>query len=329
MNAQATDRRLVAGAFGGPEVITAEPLADGPVAPGLVRVRHRAIGVNFIDTYHRSGLYPQPLPASLGVEAAGVVEAIGAGVEGIGIGRRVAYVTAGPGAYADRIDIDPALLVALPDSLDDETAAAVMLKGLTVQTLAKGCARMEAGQSALVHSAAGGVGRLMVQWLAAIGVRVIAHAGTAEKAAIARSLGAEAALHGPYDGLAAAVRTANGGEGVDVVFDGVGAASWEASLDALRPRGLMVSFGNASGPVPPMSPLELARRGSLFLTRPRAFDYIATRAELDAAADDLFAMIASGRLSVEIGLRLPLAEAAEAHRALEGRRTTGSIVLIP
>ncbi|KQX21526.1 MULTISPECIES: quinone oxidoreductase family protein [unclassified Sphingomonas] len=329
MNDPAADRRLVAGAFGGPEVIMAETLADRPVAAGLVRVRHRAIGVNFIDTYHRSGLYPQPLPAPLGVEAAGVVEAIGAGVEGTEIGRRVAYVTASPGAYANRIDIDPALLVALPDSIDDETAAAVMLKGMTVQTLVKGCARMEAGQCALVHSAAGGVGRLMVQWLAAIGVRVIAHAGTAEKAATARRLGAEAAFHGPYDGLAAAVRAANGGKGVDVVFDGVGAASWTASLDSLRPRGLMVSFGNASGPVPPMSPLELAGRGSLFLTRPRAFDYVATRAELDAVAADLFAMIASGRLSVEVGLRLPLAEAAEAHRALEGRRTTGSIILIP
>lgn len=329
MNDPATDRRLVANAFGGPEVIIAEPLTDGPVAAGRVRVRHRAIGVNFIDTYHRSGLYPQPLPAPLGVEAAGVVEAVGAGVDGIEVGRRVAYVTAGPGTYADRIDIDPALLVHLPDSVDDETAAAVMLKGLTVQTLAKGCARMEAGQSALVHSAAGGVGRLMVQWLTAIGVRVIAHAGTAEKAAIAAGLGAEAALHGPYDGLAAAVRAANGGEGVDAVFDGVGAASWEASLDALRPRGLMVSFGNASGPVPSMSPLELAKRGSLFLTRPRVFDYISTRAELDAAATELFAMIAGGRLSVEIGLRLPLSEAADAHRALEGRRTTGSIVLIP
>jgi NADPH2:quinone reductase len=323
------DYRLVARAFGGPEVIDAEPLTDAPVAAGQVRVRHRAVGVNFIDTYHRSGLYPQKLPAPLGVEAAGVVEAVGAGVAGVQVGQRVAYTALTPGAYASRIDIDPALLVALPDGIDDEMAAAVLLKGLTVQALLKGCARVEAGQTALVHSAAGGIGRLMVQWLAALGVRVIAHAGTAEKAAIATALGADVALHGAFDGLAAAVRDATGGKGADVVFDGVGAASWEASLDCLRPRGLMVSFGNASGPVPPMTPLELAKRGSLFLTRPRFYDYVATRAELDAAAADLFAMIAAGKLSVEIGLRLPLREVAEAHRALEGRRTTGSIVLLP
>jgi len=324
-----SDYRLVARRFGGPEVIEAEPLGDGPVPPGQVRVRHRAIGVNFIDTYHRSGLYPQNLPASLGVEAAGVVESVGAGVEGFAPGARVAYSNAVPGAYATRIDIDPAQLVALPDDIDDETAAAVLLKGLTVQTLVTACARMEAGQTALVHSAAGGVGRLMVQWLTAIGVRVIAHAGTDDKAAIARGLGAETALHGPFATLAEEVRRANGGKGVDTVFDGVGAASWEASLDCLRPRGLMISFGNASGPVPPASPLELARRGSLFLTRPRVYDYLTTRSDLDAAATELFGLVRSGRLLVEIGLRLPLEKAAEAHRALEGRRTTGSIVLFP
>jgi NADPH2:quinone reductase len=324
-----SDHRLVARRFGGPEVIEAEPLADTPVAAGKVRVRHRAIGVNFIDTYHRTGLYPQPLPAPLGVEAAGVVEAIGAGVAGAMVGQRVVYMAAQPGAYATWADVDPAILVALPDAIDDETAAAVLLKGITVQTLVHGCARMEAGQTALVHAAAGGVGRLMVPWLAAIGVRVIAHAGSADKAAIARGLGADVALDCPYGELAAAIRAATDGRGVDVAFDGVGAASWEASLDSLRPRGLMVSFGNASGPVPPTSPLELTRRGSLFLTRPRAFDYVATRAEMDAAAAHLFAMITSGKIAVEIGLRLPLDQAAEAHRALEGRRTTGSIVLLP
>lgn len=244
-----TDYRLVARGFGGPEVIAAEPFDDGPVAPGKVRIRNRAIGVNFIDTYHRSGLYPQPLPALLGVEAAGVVEAVGEGVAGIEAGQRVGYAVAQPGAYASRIDLDPARLIALPESIGDEMAAAVLLKGLTVRALVGGCARMEAGQSALVHSAAGGVGRLLVQWLTAIGVRVIAHAGSSEKAGIARGLGAEIALHGPFDALAAAVREATGGKGVDVVFDGVGAASWEASLDSLRPRGLMVSYGNASGPV--------------------------------------------------------------------------------
>lgn len=324
-----SDHRLVARRFGGPEVIEIEPLTETPLAADRVRVRHRAIGVNFIDTYHRTGLYPQPLPAPLGVEAAGVVEAIGAEVTGIKVGQRVTYVAAQPGTYASRGDVDPEVLIALPESIDDETAAAVLLKGLTVQTLVHGCARMEAGQTALVHAAAGGVGRLMVPWLAAIGVRVIAHAGSAAKAAIARGLGADVALDCPYGDLAGAVRATTGGRGVDVVFDGVGAASWEASLDSLRPRGLMVSFGNASGPVPPVSPLELTRRGSLFLTRPRSFDYLATRAELDAAAADLFAKLATGALMVEIGLRLPLDQAAEAHRALEGRRTTGSVILLP
>ncbi len=323
------DYRLVARQFGRPEVIAAEPLATGPVAPGMARVRHHAVGVNFIDTYHRSGLYPEPLPAALGVEGAGVVEAVGDGVNDLSRGDRVGYVLAQPGSYASRADVPAARLIRLPDSIDDETAAAVLLKGLTVQMLVMGCARIEAGQSALVLAAAGGVGRMLVQWLAAIGVTVIAHAGSAGKAAIARDLGAAHALHGPFDTLAAEVRAATGGRGVNVVFDGVGASSWTASLDSLRPRGLMISFGNASGPVPPLSPLELTRRGSLFLTRPRLFDYIETRAELDAAAGALFAMLASGRLSVEIGLRAPLTDAANVHRALEGRQTMGSIILIP
>lgn len=323
------DYRLVARQFGGPEEIAVEPLPDLPVAPGLVRVRLSAIGVNYIDTYHRSGLYPQPLPAALGLEAAGVVEALGDGVDLVSPGDRVGLVLAKPGTYASWIDVAPSQLLRLPDAIDDETAAAVLLKGLTVQTLVTGCARVEPGQSALVLAAAGGVGRMLVQWLAAIGVTVIAHAGSAEKAAIARGLGAAHALHGPFETLADAVRTANGGRGVDVVFDGVGAASWTASLDSLRPRGLMVSFGNASGPVPAFTPLELTRRGSLFLTRPSLFAYIESRAELDAAAAELFAMLASGRLTVEIGLRAPLSEAADVHRALEGRRTTGSIILLP
>lgn len=324
-----TDYRLVARAFGGPEMIEAEPLADTPVAPGLARIRHRAIGVNFIDTYHRSGLYKQPLPAPLGTEAAGVVEAIGAGVTAVAVGDRVAYASGQTGSYATRNDVPADRLVRLPDSIGDDVAAAVMLKGLTVETLISQCARIEAGQSALVHAAAGGIGRLMTQWLAAIGVTVIAHAGSAEKAAIAKGLGAATALHGPFETLAAEVRAANGGEGVDVVFDGVGAASWTASLDSLKPRGLMISFGNASGAVPPVSPLELTSRGSLFLTRPRLFDYIATRAELDRSAEALFAMLAAGKLDVEIGLRAPLKDAAEAHRALEGRKTTGSVILLP
>ena len=323
------DYRLVAQAFGGPEVIVAEPIAAQPVLAGKARVRHRAIGVNFIDTYHRTGLYPQPLPAALGVEAAGVIEALGDGVANLSVGQRVAYASSAPGSYASWRDVDADRLLVLPDDIDDETAAAATLKGLTARTLIFGCAQMAAGQSALVHAAAGGVGRLLVQWLAAIGVSVIAHSGSPEKAAIARGLGADHSLDCSYEALSAEIRAATDGRGVDVVFDGVGAASWEASLDSLRPRGLMISFGNASGPVPPVSPLELARRGSLFLTRPRLFDYIADKAERDAAAAALFATIGAGKLDIEIALRLPLDRAAEAHRALERRHTSGSVILIP
>jgi len=323
------DHRLVVRDFGGPGAIEVEPLGAEPVAPGRVRVRHRAVGVNFIDIYHRMGLYPQPLPAALGVEAAGVVEALGEGVTGLSIGQRVAYVVQQPGSYATRNDIDADRLLALPDMIDDVTAAAGLLKGLTTETLIHSCARIATGQSALVHAAAGGVGRLLVQWLAAEGVRVIAHAGSAEKAAIARDLGADLALHDDYATLASTIRDATGGRGVDVVFDGVGAASWTASLDSVARRGLMISYGNASGPVPPIAPLELSARGSLYLTRPRLYDFVAERSELEASANALFAMIVSGKIDVEIGLKLPLAGAADAHRALEGRRTTGSIVLIP
>lgn len=323
------DYRLVATRFGGPEVIAAVPLAAGPLAAGMARVRHHAIGVNFIDTYHRTGLYPQPLPARLGVEAAGVVEALGDGATGPCIGQRVAYAIGQPGSYASWNDVPADRLVALPDTLDDATAAAALLKGLTAHALIFGCARIAAGQSALVLAAAGGMGRMLVQWLASIGVRVIAHSGSVEKAAIASGLGADVSLHGGFDSLAARVREATGGRGVDVVFDGVGAVSIDASLDALARRGLMISFGNASGPVPPVSPLALNRRGSLFLTRPSLFDYVAERAELDAAASALFAMIAAGRLNIEIGLTRPLVDAAEVHRLLEGRQTTGSVILLP
>ncbi|MGC6329970.1 quinone oxidoreductase family protein [Rhizorhabdus sp. FW153] len=322
-----SDFRLVAPAFGGPEVIEAVALEPIALSPGKVRVRHHAVGVNFIDTYHRTGLYPQPLPAGLGVEAAGVVEAVGEGVSGWQAGDRVGYAIATPGSYASWQDVDASRLLALPDTIDDETAAAILLKGLTVESLVNGCAHVQPGQSALVLAAAGGVGRMLVQWLSAIGVRVIAHAGSAEKAAIASALGASTSIDCPFEDLAATVRAANGGKGVDVVFDGVGADSWTASLDSLRPRGLMVSFGNASGPVAPFTPLELAKRGSLSVVRPRLYDYITERSELEASAAALFAMVADGRVKVEIGLRMPLAEAADAHRALEGRATTGSVIL--
>lgn len=324
-----SDYRLVMRRTGGPEVIEREAVGDLVPGPGEAVVRHGAIGLNFIDTYRRSGLYPIELPAGLGSEAAGVVEAIGEGVTTVAPGDRVAYATGPLGAYATVRTMPADVLVRLPDAIDDRTAAAVMLKGLTADMLIGPCGKVQAGQTVLVHSAAGGVGALAVPWLKAIGATVIAHAGTAEKAAKAQAAGAEHALSCPFEQLADAARDLTGGRGVDAVFDGVGQASWEASLGSLARRGLMISFGNASGAVPPVAPLVLSRHGSLFLTRPTLFDYIATPDERDAAVERLFAMLVSGRLPVEIGQTFALADAAEAHRALESRRTTGSTVLLP
>jgi NADPH2:quinone reductase len=319
--------RLVIRRTGGPETIEAEPL--GPLAPrpGEALVRHEAIGLNFIDTYHRTGLYPLPLPSGLGSEAAGVVEEAGEGVS-LPAGTRIAYAAGPPGAYATHRLIAADRLVRLPDTIASETAAAIMLKGCTAEMLIERCAKIQAGDWVLVHAAAGGVGSLLVPWLKAIGARVIAHAGSEAKAAAARTLGADHALTCPFERLAEEVKALSGG-GVASVFDGVGAASWAASLASLERRGLMVSYGNASGPVPPLSPLDLARGGSLYLTRPTLFDYIATPDELQASAARLFEMIGSGAVPVRIGARFPLREAAEAHRALEARQTTGSTLLIP
>jgi NADPH2:quinone reductase len=320
--------RLIIRRTGGPEVIEREPI--GPLAPGAgeVLIRHEAIGLNYIDTYHRSGLYPLRLPSGLGSEGAGVVEAAGAG-SGFAEGERVAYAIAPPGAYATHRLIAADRLVRLPDALGAETAAAAMLKGCTAEMLVERCARVRPGEWVLVHAAAGGVGSILVPWLKAVGAKVIAHAGTAGKAAVAAEIGADHTLSCPFEELAAEVREITGGAGVRTVFDGVGAASWGASLASLARRGLMVSYGNASGPVPPFSVLELARGGSLFLTRPTLGDYVATGEELQASAARLFAMIGAGAVKVRIGARFPLGEAAEAHRALEARATTGSTLLIP
>lgn len=320
--------RLVIRRTGGPEVIEREPL--GMLTPGLgeVLIRHTAIGLNYIDTYHRSGLYPLELPSGLGSEGAGMVEEVGEGVA-FRPGDRVAYPAAPPGAYATHRLVAADRLVALPEDISFETAAAAMLKGCTGEMLIERCAQVGEGEWVLVHAAAGGVGSILVPWLKAIGARVIAHAGSAEKAALAAGAGAEQALSCPFDELAEKVREITGGAGVRVVLDGVGAASWEASLASLGKRGLMVSYGNSSGPVPPFSPLVLARGGSLFLTRPTLFDYIARPDELQASAARLFEMIRSGAVPVRIGARFALAEAAEAHRALEARATTGSTLLIP
>jgi NADPH:quinone reductase len=320
--------RLVIRHAGGPEVIEREPLAALTPGPGEVLIRHAAVGLNYIDTYHRSGLYPLDLPSGLGSEGAGVVEEVGEGVA-FRPGDRVGYPAAPPGAYATHRLIAADRLVALPEDISFETAAAAMLKGCTAEMLIERCARVEPGEWVLVHAAAGGVGSILVPWVKAIGARVIAHAGSAEKAGLAAEAGAEHALSCPFGELAETVREITEGAGVRVVLDGVGAASWEASLASLAKCGLMVSYGNASGPVPALSPLVLARGGSLFLTRPTLFDYVARPEELQASAARLFEMIRSGAVPVRIGARFPLAEAAEAHRALEARATTGSTLLIP
>lgn len=321
--------RLVIRATGGPDVIEREEL--GPLSPGPdeVLVRHEAIGLNFIDTYHRAGLYPLALPSGLGSEAAGIVETVGANVADFAAGDRVGCFSGALGAYATHRLVPAARLIKLPDGIDSETAAATMLKGCTAEMLIERCARVEAGQKVLVHAAAGGVGSLLVPWLKAIGARVIAHAGTPEKARIATELGADHALDCPMDELAERVRALTGSAGVELVLDGVGAASWKASLASLARRGLLVTYGNASGPVPPFTALDLTRAGSVFVTRPTLFDYVATPEEMRASAARLFQMIAKGAVPVRIGARFPLAEAAEAHRALEARRTTGSTLLIP
>ncbi len=313
---------------GGPEVLRLEEVSVGDPGPGEARVRHAAVGVNFIDVYHRTGLYPLPLPATLGVEAAGTVEAVGPGVTLVAAGDRVAYV-ATPGSYAQARIVAADRLVKLPAGLDDRTAAAIMLKGLTVRSLVRRTHAVQAGETVLVHAAAGGVGLLMVQWLKALGATVIGTVGTDAKAEIARRHGCDHAIVYTREDFAKRVREITGGAGVPVVYDSVGKATFEGSLDALAPLGLMVTFGNASGSVPPLDVGTLAKKGSLFLTRPTVFSYVARREDLERAAAELFEVVASGKVKVEIGGAWPMAEAAEAHRALEARRTTGSLVLLP
>lgn len=294
---------------------------------GSVLVRQRAIGLNFIDTYRRSGLYPVELPAGLGTEAAGVVEAVGTDVQDFIPGDRVAYATGPIDAYATARVIAAEHLLLLPDGVADETAAAGTLKGMTACFLVEDCARVRAGQTVLVLAAAGGVGSILVQWLAQIGAVVIAHAGSPEKADRATALGAAHALSCRWDDLAAAVRDFTGGRGVDCVFDGVGADSWRASLASVARRGLLVTYGNASGPVPQFDALALMRAGSIFVTRPTLGDYAATAQERRALGARLYERIASQGLVIPIGQRFALDQAAEAHRWLEARTTHGSTIL--
>ncbi len=312
---------------GGPEVLGIEDIDLAAPGPGEVLLRHTAIGLNFIDTYHRTGLYPLSLPSGIGLEAAGVIEAVGPGV-GFVPGTRVGYCWGPIGACASHRLIAADRLVALPDGVSDEVAAAVLLKGCTTEFLVERCAAMEAGQWALVHAAAGGVGQLLVQWLKHIGAKVIAVAGSAEKLAIAMALGAD---HGLVQGddVVARVREITGGRGVDVTFDGVGKATFEMSLDCLKRRGLHISYGNASGAVGAVDFGILSRKGSLFATRPTLFDYYTTRAEIERYAGRVLDLVAQGVLKVAIGQRYPLRDVDQAHRDLEARRTLGSTVLLP
>jgi NADPH2:quinone reductase len=313
---------------GRPEVLRLEDVPVGRPAPGEVRVRQTAVGVNYVDVYHRSGLYPLPLPTGLGVEAAGVVEEAGAGVGHVRAGDRVAYVS-GPGSYAAERIVPGDRIVKLPDGIDDRTAAGAMLKGLTVQALVRRTYPVKAGEAVLVHAAAGGVGTIMVQWLNALGATVIATVGTDEKAKLARAHGADHVIVYAREKFPERVKELTGGAGVAVVYDSIGKATFEGSLDSLRPMGLMVSFGNASGTVPPFDLGVLGRKGSLFLTRPTVFGYIAKREDLERGAAELFELIRAKKVKIEVSRTWPLAEAADAHRALEARATTGSIVLVP
>ena len=317
--------RMVARAFGGPEVIEREAFDPGTPGPGELLVEVEAVGLNFIDTYYRTGLYPAPLPLALGSESAGNVVAVGEGVAGFAPGMRVGCVSA-PGAYATHQRVPADRAVRLPDDISSEAAAATMLKGFTACYLAEDSISLQPGRTALVHSAAGGVGSILVPWLRDKGVVVIAHAGSAEK--IAR-VAADHGLTSDFNDLPTKVRELTGGLGVDVVYDGVGKDSWSASLACLKRRGLMASYGNASGAVPPISLLELMRGGSLFVTRPTLADYIATPKDLARTADRLFDRMRRGVVKAMIGQTCALADAAEAHRALEGRKTTGSTVLVP
>lgn len=311
---------------GGPEVLAWEPVESVDPGPDEVRLRHTAVGLNFIDVYERTGLYPVTFPCTLGREAAGVVDAVGARVRQLAVGDRVAYV--GTGTYADYRVMSAERLVRLPDAINDQQAAAMMLKGLTAQALLRQVHRVKRGEFVLIHAAAGGVGLIAVQWARHLGAQVIAVAGSTAKAELARANGAHHALLAHDDWLAQ-VKGITGGKGVHVVYDSVGKDTFMASLDSLRPRGMMVTYGNASGPVPPIAPLELSKRGSLFLTRPTLFNYIATRRELQRAADELFKLVASGAIRIHVGQSFALKDAAQAHRALEARQTTGSTVLIP
>lgn len=315
---------------GGPEVLELHEIDPPAPGPGQILVRNEAVGVNFIDTYYRSGLYPVPqLPSRLGQEAAGVVEAVGLGVTRFAPGDRVACGLSALGSYADAMVVDAGRAVRLPADVDARTAAAALLKGMTAEFLVRRTHRVRAGETVLIHAAAGGVGQLLTQWAKALGATVIATVGSEAKAQRVRALGADHVILYRQQDVAAEVRRITGGAGVPVAYDSVGKDTFEGTLASLARRGLFVSFGNASGPPPALEPRRLAAGGSLYLTRPTLGDYVVTTEELDTSAAAVFEMITSGKISVEIGQTFPLADARQAHEALEGRRTIGATLLIP
>ncbi|WP_367065806.1 quinone oxidoreductase [Oryzisolibacter sp. LB2S] len=315
---------------GGPEALQVVDVQVGDPGPGQVRIRHRAVGLNFIDVYHRTGLYPLTMPAGIGMEGAGVIEAVGEGVTHLKVGDRAAYASNPPGSYAEA-RVMPAMCVCrLPDAIAFETGAAMMLKGLTAQYLlkkARPVEGLEPGDFVLFHAAAGGVGLIACQWARALGLRLIATAGSDAKCQLALANGAAHAINYRNEDFAARVKDITGGQGVKVVYDSVGKDTWDGSLDCLRPFGLMVSFGNASGPVPPFAPAALGAKGSLYVTRQTLFTHIRTREATQAMADELFAVVASGQVKIHIAQRYALTDVQQAHRDLEARKTTGSTIL--
>lgn len=313
---------------GGPEVLAWEEVDVGAPAPGEARIRHAAVGLNFIDTYHRTGLYPVPLPSGIGLEGAGVVEAVGDGVAGLQPGDRVAYAGGPLGAYAEVRNIPAHRLLKLPDGIGFNTAAAMMLQGLTAAYLLRRTYRVQTGDPILIHAAAGGVGLIACQWAKALGATVIGTVGSEAKAQLARAHGCDHVINYSSENFTDRVKEITG-EGVAVVYDGVGKDTFMGSLDSLRPLGMMVAYGNASGPVPPLDLLLLSQKGSLFVTRPTIVHYTAKRADLEALAAELFDMVTSGRVRIEVHQTYALKDAAQAHRDLEARKTTGSTILFP
>ena len=327
-----TSRTVQITAYGGPEVMKLVELPVGEPGPGEIRIRHEACGLNFIDVYQRTGLYQNPLPLTLGMEAAGIVEAVGEGVTHLKVGDRAAYASNPPGAYSQARVMPARTVCRLPDAIDFDTGAAMMLKGLTAQYLLKKTLPAEGlqpGDHVLFHAAAGGVGLIACQWARALGLQLIGTAGSDAKCQLALEHGATHAINYAKEDFVARVKDITGGKGVKVVYDSVGKDTWEGSLNCLRPFGLMASFGNASGPVPPFAPGILGVKGSLYVTRGTLFTHIATRESTQAMADDLFAVVGSGQVKIRIDQRYALADVAQAHRDLESRKTTGCSVLMP